>query len=159
MGSPFDLRATVREVLDSTRIADPGLLADEVVRQIPKSAVADVLRITLREYVRVVIGQERMKAPAAPTPQQQQTKATRINHWSRVLNRRECVAEGVWKLFADLTRDDLLALAEGRRQQAQQLAAKADHYDRMAKLVEQHHVERVGDLPEDVLREHLEGAE
>ncbi len=154
----FDLRATVREVLETTQIADPGLIADEVVRQIPKSAVGDVLRITLRDYVRVVILQERMKAPAAPPPQQQ-TKATRIHHWSRVLNRRECVAEGVWKLFADLTRDDLLALAEGRRQQAQQLAAKADHYDRMAKLVEQHHVERVGDLPEDVLREHLDGAE
>lgn len=57
-----------------------------------------------------------------------------------------------WKRLGDACFDDLMFAAGQRRDQAARTNAKAAEYEALAKLVRAYGVERVRDLPEDVLR-------
>jgi hypothetical protein len=57
-----------------------------------------------------------------------------------------------WKRIGDCTFADLMFAAHDRREQARKTLAKAQQYQNLAELLQFHNVQRVRDLPADVLR-------
>lgn len=67
MSSDFNLRQVIREVLRSSTMADPGQVADEVMRRIPTKMIKAALAQVLRDVVRQVMSEERGKNSGAAT--------------------------------------------------------------------------------------------
>ncbi len=150
---PFVLRTLVQEAAASSLVADPGELAADVFRRIPVEHRAAALQQSLRQYVRQILSEERMRTqigrPAVPGTS---AKVQGIrDHWQRALRDRLNVGEGVWKFLADCDADDLLFAAEQRREQASRNRAKAAQYDALRQLLDEHGVKCVADLPAEVL--------
>lgn len=57
-----------------------------------------------------------------------------------------------WKAIGDCTFDDLMFAVRNRRDQARRTLARAEQYETLAGLLRVHGVDRVRDLPADVLR-------
>lgn len=64
-GPDFNLRAIIREVVDSSPYANPGQIAATVAERIPKNKVRDALDQSLRFFVRQVMSEERPHGPIA----------------------------------------------------------------------------------------------
>lgn len=177
MTADFNLRALVREVLRSSTMADPGDVADEVMRRIPEKLTRDALTQVLRDVVRQVMGEERSSNGASTAADE--SPALRIASTdeesdesirSRVPNRswkRVGIADGWqkrltdrihvgasardWKLLKACTYDDLLFAATERRGIADSNAAAARQYDAWARLMNEHDVATFGQLPAEAL--------
>lgn len=151
--STFSLRALIREVGRTSLVADPGLLADDVYRRIPAEDRDAALQQALRQSVRQVMSEERMQTQiTAPSSPGTSAKVQGIrDHWQRALRDRLNVGEGVWKFLADCTAEDLIFAAEQRREQASRNRAKAAQFDTLRQQLDEHGVDRVGDLPANVL--------
>ena len=152
----FILRTLVREVLRDSTIADPGTIADEVLRRIPRGAVRTALQQTLRLYVRQVISEERISRrdpnASVTTKPARSAKVTAIRDgWQRRLRDRVHTGKGEWKFLAACTYDDLLAAAAERRELADRNNAWARTYDAWARLLSEHEVSTFGDLPVEAL--------
>lgn len=146
----FVLRHLVRDVLDSTSEADPGVLAGLVLATIPRGKTREALAQTLRIYVRQVITESR-SVNATVTPISPSVKVAAIRDgWQQRLGDRVHVGESHWKLLRDCTYEDLLSAAEERRQLADQNQARARMFDAWARLLTDHNVKTFGDLPTDV---------
>lgn len=164
--SDFSLRAAVRDVIDSTDLADPRDVAAKVAESIPSKELRRALAEALATFVRVEFGRGRMASnhphPVAPpevaTPARSaKVAAFRVHaeQWRRKLRDRIHVGGSEWLLLADCSFENLTLAAEERRQLAVSNAAAADRYERYAKAVEAAGVERFGDLPESTLRDLL----
>ena len=152
----FILRTLVREVLRDSTIADPGTIADEVLRRIPRGAMRSALQQALRLYVRQVISEERISRanPGVPvaTKPARSTKVTAIRDgWQRRLRDRVHTGKGEWKFLAACTYGDLLAAAAERRELADRNSAWARTYDAWARLLPKYGVSTFGDLPVEAL--------
>lgn len=148
----LNLRHMVREVLRDSTIADPGQVADEVMRRIPRGALKVALAQTLRLFVRQVISEERIGNNGSDAPVT--TKAARSakvtgirDGWQRRLHDRVHVGKGEWKFLAACTYEDLLAAAGERRDLAERNKAWARTYDAWARLLTEYGVATFGDLP------------
>lgn len=173
----FNIRQVVREVLRSSTMADPGAVADEVMRRIPKQMVRTALVQVLRDVVRQVMGEER-NSTAAPTgasdPQPTSLRVapeggaepeqTRVPNrswktvgirdgWQKRLTDRIHVGQSArdWKLLKFCTYEDLLFAATERRGIADSNNAAARQYDAWARLITEHEVATFGDLPAEAL--------
>lgn len=153
MSDDFNLRALIRETGRSSLVADPGLIADDVFRRIPARNRDTALRQALRQFVRQVLTEDRMRTHISSTPGVGvSSKVQGIReHWQRALRDRLNVDDGVWKFLGECTRADLMFAADQRREQASRNRAKAAQYDALRALMEKHGVDRVADLPADVL--------
>jgi len=60
----YDLRGLVKQVLDTVPASDPAIIAGEVLRLIPADKFQDALIITLPNYVRVAIHEQRADSSA-----------------------------------------------------------------------------------------------
>jgi hypothetical protein len=149
----FNVRALIREVLDDTDYAEPDQIAKETTARIPAEHINDALHEAMRELARIVMSQHRRQVRArsttraeAPAGGGRSRKRDRIRRYHRELRTRYRGVSG-YKLLADMTRDDLLAAAAERDDQAAANQARADELRRWAALLEQHGAARVGDLP------------
>lgn len=64
-GADFNLRAIIREVVDSSPYANPGQIAATVAERIPKNKAREALDQSLRFFVRQVMSEERPHGPIA----------------------------------------------------------------------------------------------
>lgn len=174
----FNIRQLVRDVLRSSTMADPGDVADEVMRRIPKEMMRAALAQVLREVVRQVMGEERQanrsgggisteppqQTPLSVAPSQPTNTAPRVANrsfkvnairdgWQKRLTDRIHVGQSArdWKLLKFCTYDDLLFAATERRGIADSNATAARQYDMWARLINEHDVATFGDLPAEAL--------
>lgn len=163
--SDFNLRAAVRDVVDSTDLADPRDVAAKVAASVPSRELRRVLTEALATFVRVEFGRGRMTSgrpvpleqPGAPAARSAKVAAFRVHaeQWRKKLRDRIHVGGSEWLLLADCSFENLALAAEERRQLAMANGVAAERYERYAKAVEAAGVERFGDLPESTLRELL----
>lgn len=150
----FDLRATVRAVLDDTDLTSPDEVTDKVIGSIPAEAVEDVLWMLLRDWIHIEFSRLRRKAP-------EPIQSGRSNGSAKVrairdaapgwLRDRVWIGDGAYALVSDCTYENLQFLRADREQSAARHLASADAFGRLADLVKKHKVGRVGDLPKRVL--------
>lgn len=170
MSESFNLRALVRDVCDSSTIADPALLAKEVSRRIKRSerdaALEQSLRIFVQHFVSMIRNSpgrhsdHETHAPlAAGGPTSRKVAGIR-DAWRRMLRDRIAVGAdaGEWKFLSDCTATDLAYAAVIREDHARRNAASATRLRDLAELLDKHNVTTVGELPDDVLGPALEAA-
>lgn len=80
-------------------------------------------------------------------------RATQNQRLQAILNRAVYGLDGEWKHYGDCGEADLLVMVRSRRTKAEELASEADHYEKVVGLLREHDVEKVRDLPDDVLRD------
>lgn len=143
----FNLRSIVREVLTSSTIADPGVVAEEVLRRVPSRMLKQALQQALRLYVRQVISEVRVSRPPVASSNRSAKVSGIRDGWQRRLRDRVHCGDGNWKFLAECTYEDLLAAAGERRQLAERNLAWARQYDEWARLLTEHDVATFGELP------------
>ncbi len=156
--APFNLSALVSEHLRSSTLPDPKDIAAVVYAAIPRADRDKALLQALRIICQVQASRERSNTEAVKEAGQEPAPSWRVqgirDGWARRLNDRMKISDGDtgWKLLADCTYDDLMAVALARRELAVRVAAKGDQAAAWAKAMKKARVERFGDLPTDVLR-------
>lgn len=165
----FSLRNLIRQTADDLDLIDPDAVTDEVLQRIPRNLVREALQQALRSYVHhVLTGRRQDTVITDPADLLAETtggagssnvgrkqRAVR-DWWRRALDEAYLVADGSWLRLKDCDLPALKFLAEDRRQRATQLAAKAAEFDLLQRLVTEHGVDTVGELPEDVLQATLQ---
>lgn len=157
----IEIRKLIREVLSETRGETTVLDRAEIVRtRISDEDAEQVLMAGLVELVRQEISATRSRGGSTSARSAKVAGIRRIGEeWKRQLDALYTVAgAGHRKPLADLTRDDLLFNIANREQAAAATLAEAKRLRVLHDLVAEHDVDRVGDLPTDVLREFFDGA-
>ena len=153
----FDLRALVVATLKSSITPDPGAIADAVFASIGERDQPAALQQTLRLFVRQVHSESRLStqisepAPGGGNSGHSSKVAGIRDAWQKSLRDAVHVGAGQWKYLGDCGAADLLACAEQRREMAARNRAKAAQYDILRTLVLDHGVDRVRDLPANIL--------
>lgn len=163
MPDGFNLRALIRDVADSSTIADPATLADEVARRIGPKQRADALAQALPTVVQHVVSRDRAQvtpggqrladAHRGPSARGSSKVAGIRETWRRMLRDRIAVgpARDDWKFLADCTATDLQFAAEIREEHARRNAARADQLRELADRLARAGVATVGQLPDSDL--------
>lgn len=161
--TPDDLRHVIRTL--GAVDPDPGHVAERVLEQISDVEARVVAGVTLRDYVRRVLS-----LPNVPVVDSDESKPTltmldgrRTSSWKvratqnqrleAILNKSVYGAQGEWKHYGDCSEADLLTMVKSRRDKADELISEGEHYEKVLGLLREHDVEKVRDLPEDVLHE------
>jgi hypothetical protein len=184
--SDYDLRAELRNILDTTDMTDPAEITDKVISTIPTEDLASVLRLALLPYVQTFMGHERLRAFKFSGADHAETDAQRLivgagidldrgdgshrrnethvpgaaspRSWKRdLLRARIHVGDNERKMLADCTVEDITAAAIERVALSRQNAAWADRYRKLAHRMEQYHADTVADMPYDVVAAILRG--
>lgn len=170
----FNLSQLIREVVDTSTIADPAGLAKEVAKRIGRNQERVALEQALTPLVRVFLSQLRASTqhasggqssgddqgiPAAGGSRSRKVASIRET-WARML--RDRVSTGPdstdWKFLADCTVEDLRYAEQIRRDHAAATLVSADRFAGLAELLVEHRVATVGQLPKPVLAETLADA-
>lgn len=149
----FDLRGRVWKVAESSGVADPKQVAEEVLATLHTSELGEALAACLPDYVRLVLhGAGRPRVGPAGAPRSWKTEAAKA-YAQKILRQRVDVAgDGTgWKFLAECNACDLEAVSAKRREQAEHLTAAAEWFEKIAALLGEHDAEEVKDLPESVL--------
>lgn len=184
----YDLRAELRNILDTTDLTDPGEITDKVIATIPPDALVDVLRQVLRPYVQNFLGTDRLRLiqssssdhrfndahcrPAAagqPLDRESGSQSSADSHDGRAAAPRSWKRDGIrdifrsrmpgqGKMLGDCTVEDITAAAIERETLSAKNAAWAVRYRKLAKRMEQYHVTLVSELSPDLVRDILQGA-
>lgn len=164
-GTSFNLRSLVREVAANSTLRDPGALAEEVAKHIPAEHVAEALRQCLRVFVRQIVSEDRPHGSvgrAGISPPVQSSRSSKVSAirdgWQRQLRARYAVGDGAWEFLGECTREHLTFIATELDKQASQKEAKARGMRGLAAALEEHEVERVKDLPAELLMNSLGAA-
>lgn len=150
----FNLRHAIRDVLNDSAEADPGVIAELVFAQIGPRDRAEALRQSLRIMVRQVVSESRISlrdTVSRPPMVASSSKVAGIRSWHRQLQSRVHVGGTEWKLLGDCGYADLMACAAERIELADRNRAWAERYAGWAELVQTHGVARLRDVPESVL--------
>lgn len=165
---PYDLRADVKSVLNSTSLTDPGEIADKVAESVPARSLRAALRLTLRAYVRQIMAEQRSPSFSGSGHTRHDTQlspAAAGKSW-----KRSGVRDG-WQLRLDaiyhageeykqlrhMTYADLMFAANEREQIARKNKAWARTLHSWAALLTEHDVETFGELPVKVQMKALGG--
>lgn len=143
------VRALVRQVQDETGSADPREIASKVLADIPDELLRPLLAEVMPEYVRQVMKGGRHSATGAPPAS---SKVAAVRGWhERLMSQPIDVSggKGEWKALRDCTRDELLAVAQYRRETAARNLATAEKYEALAKILPAK--KTVGQLAADVV--------
>lgn len=155
----FNLRALVREVMDNSTLKTPDEIATEVAKRIPADCIADALQQSLRTFTRQVISEERphgMRGISAPVASSRSAKVAGIRDgWQRKLRARYHVGEGAYEFLGECTAENLIFIATDLDEQAARKQARARGFRRLAEALETNGVERVKDLPAELLMNSL----
>lgn len=142
----YDIRAAVRAVLAETDLTDPQEIATKVAEAVPAGDLRATVALLLRDYVRVTFH------PAHPsTPPARSAKRAALKEWAETYLRERVHVGGAYLMLGDCSYDNLCFLVTERIENAARSTAAAARYRRLADLVEQYGVERVADLPADVI--------
>jgi hypothetical protein len=156
----FDLRKTVNDFLDATDLTDFREMAAALTKSLPARELRPALTEALAGYIANANHHRRshnviLCADAAPRTAQPVTRSPKvaaIAAWhQRALRDLVHVGKGDNKPLGDCTYDDLMFAATERREIARLTTVKADRYEWLAKQLHAHNVDRVADLPSDVL--------
>jgi len=165
-GPDFDLRATVRDVLNTSPSADPVDIARDVLARIDPADTREALRQALVSIVRNEISLARMRqtardaqtSTAHPGGGPSRPVRTHADHsreaWRRHLDDRMPGVDG-WKRLREFTAADLDAAAAFREGLAAANATEAERLRALQKALADADVTTVGDLDDDVLSELL----
>ena len=159
----FNLRNTILQVLAESDATEPGDVADLVLRRIKPKDYRAALAQCLRQVVRQTISADRMSKPeptleesgGCATPSRSWKVAGIRSEWRAFMCDRVNVGDS-WKFLGDCTVVDLMVLVECRRDLATRNLARADQYEALAKLLADHGVDHVSELPASV--QHLPSA-
>lgn len=156
----FSLRALAREVWDDMGGADYHVLAKEIRRRISRADRDAALDEALTEYARhFAVGQRpsgRSRPGAGPLNSRRSSKVASIRQSWPELRARIFTKDGQ-KAYGDCTKADLIFHADLLERQARQNQAKASWERDIAAALGAHKVERVRDLPDDVLAQFFRG--
>ncbi len=172
----FNLRAIVREVLDSSALTDPGALAKEVSERVHDEHLREAFEEMIRTYVTNTITGGRKLFPRqaggslheTPTPMGG-GKSRPVGRSSKVAGIREAWREALrqrvsigpapedWKFLADCDDDDLAFAETVRREVAARNLANADQFKTLRGLLAEHGKKHVRDLPDSVLAAYFGG--
>lgn len=161
----LNLRALIRDVLETSDASDPEDLAVEVLDRVDDVDTREALRQALTAMVRNEISFERMRhtstdahSPGAHPPEGRhseeaaRTLADRVREsWRRHLDDR-LPGVGGWKRLREFTVADLDHAAAYREGLAAANTAMAEKYRALLKAITQAGVTTVGDLDEETLR-------
>jgi hypothetical protein len=158
----FQLRDLIRDVIGKSALADPDDLAAAVLAEIPEELTREALAQALRPIVRQVaahhrlhtriVSEQTLEQLTPPSAGSAKVRAIR-DWWKRALLDSYHVSDGAirYKLLRDCTADDLAFAIEERRAMARRNDAKADQLEIVQRLVLEHGVNQVGQLPEATL--------
>lgn len=161
----FNLSALVREVCDTSTIADPETLAKEVWRRIARNERDEALGQALVTVLRVYISRSRGSL-SVPDGQGERATHTRtavggsnrsrmvtgIRDLSRrMLRERINVGPKQYKFLVDCTALDLRYSASVNDEHARSNVASAERKRAIADLIDESGVDTVGQLPPDAL--------
>lgn len=154
--SDFDLRKVVAEFLDTTDLTDFREMAAEVAGVVPSRQLRAALAEALVGYIANVNQNRRNANPVLNgNGQQKQNRSVKVAGIAamhrRMLRDLVHVGNSANKRLGDCTYEDLMFAAGERREIARLTAAKADRYEWLAKQLHAHSVDRVADLPPEVL--------
>lgn len=145
---PRTLRAIVLDLIGSTDLADPREIAAAVLQQSTRAEREAFLRDTLTTGVRLILGEHRKSLivpaqrptweSAESTTRQRPTPSAKVaairDAWQGALAGRYSVG-GTWKVLAEFTADDALAVAAERRQQSADALAWAERFEALARAI------------------------
>lgn len=143
------MAARVRSFQESTGSADPREIASKILTDLEDHELRAVLEVVLPEYVRQVMKTGRNQAASSPPAS---SKVSAVRDWyERLMGQPVDVSggHGQWKSLRECTRDELLAVAQYRRETAARNLATAEKYESLAKLLPAR--KTVGQLPTDVV--------
>lgn len=155
----FNVRELIRDVIDSSGLADPGEIADVVLAKISDDDLRSALRSVLRSAVRMQLGHERKNlAEQSASNATGANRANQVRHWyERTLQMSLHVADKdgqpVWARFGDCTAAQLEFVANERREKARMNAAQALVYERVQAWMKTKRAKTVSDLSAEDLRE------
>lgn len=161
MSAEFSLRAMAREVWEELGGADYHILAKEIARRIHASQREAALNEALLEYSRQFVVGLRPTARRAGTGAGQRNsgrsaKVAGIRRaWPQL--RATYFTKDGQKPLGDCTRADVVFIAEHLDRKARENQAKAGWMRDLSAALGAAKVERVRDLPDDVLAGFLEG--
>jgi hypothetical protein len=160
------LRDLIRQVIADHPTDQIPELAQHVVTLTPAEDLFRFYEYTLRTKIVEVLSNDRNTAMAhvfgdAPVsneesddedeseaPQESWKVKSVRNWWSRMLEASVYVTDKHKKLLGDCTAEECRFIATDRRAMADDLLNKADEFEKLAALIEEHGVATVRDLPE-----------
>ena len=169
----IDLRALIREVCETSTMADPTSIAREVEKRIDAGELGEALAQALPAVVHNVVSRMRGPIPSdspgghgsrdahSPTAAGRSSKVAGIRDaWARMLRNRVSVgpAPDAWKFLANCNADDLAYAAQLRRSHAAANTIAAERFERLGEALTAHGVGTVGELPPGALGDDLRAA-
>lgn len=154
--SDFDLRQLVADELATSAVADPAVVADHVLKQVPDEHLRDALATCLPGWVSRVA--HRPLNRSASASKLGRSRKCDDQAWYRgILRRRLEVGQDgrEWKFLGDCTRDDVLRAAQVRRDQAAANLAVAAQLEKLAEKMRVFRASTVADLDAGLLAEVL----
>lgn len=151
----FSLRAMARQVWDEMGSPDYHALAKEIARRVPAAKREAALNEALVEYARhFVVGlrptARRVRPGAGQRNSARSAKVTAIRRtWPQL--RATYLTKDGQKALGDCTRADVVFIAEHLERKARENQRKAGWMRDVATALGQAKVQRVRDLPDDVL--------
>lgn len=137
------LRALIRSALQDSIDADPKSVAATVVAGIPDDMVRTYLTTAVTAMIPSIQGQ--LSTPVPRPNRSAKVAGIRDEWWPKFLQQRVLTADG-WKFLRDVSAEDLRFVAAHKREQAQELLARAAEFDYLADRMEQQGVDRLADL-------------
>jgi hypothetical protein len=164
------LRDLIRQVIADHPTEQIPELAKHVVTLTPAEDLSRFYEYTLRSKIVEVLSNDRNTAMAhvfggAPVSNEEPEdddedesevhreswKVTSVrNWWTKMLEASVYVEDKQKKLLGDCTAEECRFLATDRRTMADDLLNKADEFEKLAALIEEHNVSIVRELPEQV---------
>jgi hypothetical protein len=164
----LDLRALIREVCETSTMADPTSIAREVEKLVSADELGEALAQALPAVVASVVSRMRGPIPSNSPDDQpvSDTQARAVggrsskvagirDAWARMLRDRVSVGPDPtqWKFLANCNAADLAYAAGLRRSHAAANAAAAQRFERLRQALDAHGVATVGELPPEALGE------
>ncbi|MCU1617354.1 MAG: hypothetical protein JWO98_4894 [Frankiales bacterium] len=149
MTAPESLAQRVRRIHQESGSADPRELAEKVLATLDSpDALRSALSEALPDFVRITVRTAHQGGMAGP----RSANVEAVRGWYERLMSQPVDVSGngaQWKSLRECTRDELLAVAQYRRQVAARNLQTADSYERLAKVMKPG--QTVGALKQDIV--------
>jgi hypothetical protein len=144
------LAQRVRRVHTESGLADPREIAEKVFAEIgqDREAIRAALSEALPDFVRITVRVAHGGGIGGP----KSSKVDAVRGWyERLMNQPVDISgsNGQWRALRDCTRDDLVSVAQYRREAAARNLQTAEAYERLAKVMKAG--VKVGDLSRDLV--------
>lgn len=136
------------KALIQSGVADPGVVAKEVMGSIPKKERDEMFFGLIRNQVRLMIHAVRSSISMNGTFRPKYAAISPKNISYNVNNE--------WKVLGDLSRDEVTAIAEDYYGRARANVAMAKKFERLGNLMDEYKAKFVRELPDEVFEPELE---